>query len=57
VEPDRAALREITLDFYFLRSDGLLARHADAAGSGAVPGHVAVLLWEVACEDLLADVA
>jgi hypothetical protein len=55
MEPDGAATRQVALDFYIVGHDRLIAGHAHPAGSGTVPGHPAVLLWELASEDLLAD--
>jgi hypothetical protein len=55
MEPDRAAAREVTLDFYLFRMDGSLARHADPASAEPVPGHVAVLFRECAGTDLPPD--
>jgi len=55
MEPNRAAAREITLDLHVVSRDGPLAGQADPAGPMAVPGHVTVLLRELAGEDLLAD--
>ena len=43
MEADRTPLRQVAFDFHIVGRDGLLTRHADAAGSGAVPGHAAVL--------------
>src|ERR1700682_3372186 len=54
MEADRAPLRQFAFDFHIVGRDGLLTRHADAAGSGAVPGHAAVLFREIAREYHLA---
>jgi hypothetical protein len=55
MEPDCPAAGQVALDFHVVGHDGLLARHADPAGSGAVPRHAAVLFREITREDLAAD--
>jgi hypothetical protein len=55
METDRPAIREVALDLHFVGRDWLIARHAHPTGSGAVPGHAAVLLGEDAREHLLAN--
>jgi len=55
MEPDSAPGRKVALDLYVVGRDWLLTCHADPAGSGAVPCHAAVLLRQVAGEDLLAN--
>src|SRR4030095_12097603 len=47
MEPDRSAAGQVTLDFQ-IAGNRLIARHADRAGSGAVPRHATVLLPDVA---------
>jgi hypothetical protein len=55
MEPYRPAAGQVAVDFDLVDRDRLLARDADPAGSGAVPGHVAILLREVAREYSLAN--
>src|SRR5260370_33604244 len=52
---DGTPVREIALHLDVVGGDRQFARHADPAGSAAVPRHAAVLLREGASEDLLAN--
>src|SRR6202158_1225043 len=55
VESQGASVLQIALDLHVVGGDRLLARHARSAGSGAVPGHPAVLPGESAMQDALPD--
>jgi hypothetical protein len=55
MEPNGAASWQVALDFHIVGHDRLIAGHAHPAGSGTIPGHPAVLLWELAREDLVAN--
>jgi hypothetical protein len=55
MEADCPAAGQVALDFHVIFRDGLITRHADPAGSGAVPRHAAVLFREITCEDLVAE--
>ena len=55
MEPHGATPGQVTLDFYLLADDGLIAGHANRAGPGTVPCRPAVFLWEYASDDPLPD--
>jgi hypothetical protein len=56
VKPDRpATFREVALDLHLVRANDLIARDADGSPTGAEPRHLAILLREIAGEDLRPD--
>src|SRR4030095_547459 len=58
VKPDGPpTFREIALDLHLVRPDDLITRDTDSAPAGAEPRHSAILLREIAGEDLRADAA
>jgi hypothetical protein len=58
VKPDRpTTFGEVALDLHLVRANDLIARDADSSPTGAEPRHLAMLLREIAGEDLRADAA
>jgi hypothetical protein len=55
VEPNRAAVRQVTLDFDLVGRDRLIARHAAQASPFAVPGRETALLGKETRDDTAPD--